>query len=123
MRTGPYEFYTMCSYDAAAGLEYLIAHADELSIDVHRIGFMGGSAGGGEMNYLSYVYHALHASRYTPLSMVYPEAQLDYPVRAWVAAADGTDGGGLSLWAGAVGADTPLHKVMEKSACEAIVGS
>ena len=42
------------------------------------------------MNYLSYVYHALHASRYTPLSMVYPEAQLDYPVRAWVAAADGT---------------------------------
>ena len=60
--------------------------ADQLQVDVHKISTTGGSAGGGEIHYLTWVYHALrnNAARYTPVSMVYTMAQLDYPVQNMV---------------------------------------
>ena len=57
-----------------------------------------------QVNYLAFVYHAWNVQRYTPRALIYPNAQLDYPVqnmldRAW------------ALWAGALGAGTPLSFV------------
>ena len=86
VHAGRTEFNTICSYDAAQALEHLITHADQLQVDVHKISTTGGSAGGGEIHYLTWVYHALNnnAARYTPVSMVYTMAQLDYPVQNMV---------------------------------------
>lgn len=66
VRRGRTEFNTKCSYDAVQMLEYLIVHADELGVDPHRISFTGGSAGGGEIHYLTWVYHQWNMQRYTP---------------------------------------------------------
>jgi hypothetical protein len=59
VHVGRTEFNTKCSYDAAQALEHLITHADQLQVDVHKISTTGGSAGGGEIHYLTWVYHAL----------------------------------------------------------------
>eukprot|EP00756_Hemistasia_phaeocysticola_P029584 Hpha_TRINITY_DN16239_c0_g8::TRINITY_DN16239_c0_g8_i1::g.14584::m.14584 len=118
VRRGRQEFNTKCSYDAAQAMEHIIAHADELGIDVHRIATTGGSAGGGEIHYLTWVYHSFagNAARYTPVGMVYTMAQLDYPVqnmldRVW------------SLWADDVGGDTKLSSILQFSDCGMIVGN
>ena len=81
VHAGRTEFNTICSYDAAQALEHLITHADQLQVDVHKISTTGGSAGGGEIHYLTWVYHALNnnAARYTPVSMVYTMAQVRLP--------------------------------------------
>eukprot|EP00912_Choanoflagellata_sp_UC4_P000479 UC4_evm4s296 len=81
IKIGRQEFNTKCSYDAAVGLEYLLSIADKFGIDVHSMAFTGGSAGGGEINYLTWVYHAFDTTKYTPRSMVYTMPQLDYPVQ------------------------------------------
>eukprot|EP01051_Picozoa_sp_SAG22_P016693 SAG22_NODE_2407_length_2605_cov_1.483639_3_plen_212_part_00 len=79
VHAGRTEFNTKCSYDAAQALEHLITHADQLQADVHKLATTGGSAGGGEIHYLTWVYHNLkdNAARYTPRAMVYTMAQLD----------------------------------------------
>ena len=92
-------------------------------MDPHRLSTTGGSAGGGEIHYLTWVYHALssrdgvpHSSRYTPRAMVYTMAQLDYPVqnmldRVW------------SLWADDVGEDTKLSQILSYADCAMIIGN
>eukprot|EP01050_Picozoa_sp_SAG11_P029690 SAG11_NODE_8463_length_1012_cov_1.526835_1_plen_290_part_01 len=103
VHVGRTEFNTKCSYDAAQALEHLISHADQLQADMHRLVTTGSSAGGGEIHYLTWVYHSFpgNAARYTPRGMVYTMAQLDYPVqnmldRVW------------GHWANNLGTDTPL---------------
>ena len=59
VRIGRQEFNTKCSYDAGRALEDLLSRAHILRLDPHRIAFTGGSAGGGEMHYLSWVYRRL----------------------------------------------------------------
>ena len=73
VRVGRQEFNTKCSFDAAAGFDDLLNRSASLGIDVHRIGLTGGSAGGGEIHYLSWVYRTLDRNweRYTPVAMVY----------------------------------------------------
>ena len=60
------------SFDRA-GFDDLLNRSASLGIDVHRIGLTGGSAGGGEIHYLSWVYRTLDRNweRYTPVAMVY----------------------------------------------------
>ena len=71
VHVGRQEFNTKCSYDAVQGFEHLLSMADSLGIDVHSIAFTGGSAGGGEINYLTYVYHSFFSPpKYSPRSMV-----------------------------------------------------
>ena len=117
VRRGRQEFNTKCSYDAAKMIDHLVAHADELRLDVHRISLTGGSAGGGEIHYLTWVYHAFHSPpQYTPVGMVYTMAQLDYPVqnmldRVW------------GLWADDVGGETALSTILSYHDCPMIVGN
>jgi hypothetical protein len=118
VRIGRQELNTKCSYDAGLAQEHLIAHADENNIDVHRIAYTGGSAGGGEINYLTWVYHALgdNAERYTPVAMVYSMAQLDYPVqnmldKVW------------RDWADDVGEGTKLSTILSRADCGMIIGN
>ena len=120
VRVGRQEFNTKCSFDAAAGFEDLLSRAATLGLDVHRIGFTGSSAGGGEIHYLSWAYRALDRNwrRYTPVAMVYTMAQLDYPVqnildRVW------------GLWADDVGNETLLTDVLAQTSadCEMCVGN
>ena len=118
VRVGRQEYNTKCSFDAGQALEHLLSQADTHNIDVHRIATTGGSAGGGEINYLTYVYHALsnNAERYTPVGMVYTMAQLDYPVqnmldKVW------------SDWAEDVGEDTKLSTILDKGDCSMIIGN
>ena len=77
VRVGRQEFNTKCSFDAAAGFSDLLGRAEAFGIDVHRVGLTGGSAGGGEIHYLSWVWPALDRNfeRYTVTSMVYTMAQ------------------------------------------------
>lgn len=115
---GRTEFITKCLYDAAQMLEHLIGGAAGLHVDVHRIGLTGSSAGGGEINYLMWTYHALgnNAARYTPLSLVYTAAQLDIPVDNMLDAAYG-------LWADDVGDGTHLSDILQAADCASIVGN
>jgi len=120
VRVGRQEFNTKCSFDAAAGFEDLLSRASTFGLDVHRVGFTGSSAGGGEMHYLSWAYRALDRNwrRYTPVAMVYTMAQLDYPVqnildRVW------------GLWADDVGNETLLTSILAQTRedCEMCVGN
>lgn len=116
VRVGRTEFNTKCSYDTAQMIEHLIANADTLGLDVHRISTTGGSAGGGEIHYLTWVYHQWNADRYTPRGMVYNMAQLDYPVqnmldRVW------------TLWTDDVGESTKLSTILSKDDCSMIIGN
>jgi len=113
---GRYEYITQCQYDASQAIEHLIRNSAKLAVDVHRVGLSGQSAGGGEINYLAWVYHKLHPGRYTPVSMTYQMAQLNYPVgetleEAW------------ALWEGAVGEDMLVSKVVDKSVCDSWMGN
>ena len=118
VHVGRTEFNTKCSYDAAQALEHLITHADQLQVDVHKISMTGGSAGGGEIHYLTWVYHALpgNFARYTPVSMVYNMAQLDYPVQNMLDKVWG-------LWADDVGASTKLSTILSYTDCAMIIGN
>ena len=91
-------------------------------MDPHRISTTGGSAGGGEIHYLTWVYHALsrdgvpNANRYTPRAMVYTMAQLDYPVqnmldKVW------------SHWVDDIGGSTKLSTILAYSDCGMIIGN
>ena len=123
VRRGRTEFNTKCSYDAAQALEHLLANAKAYGVDPHRISTTGGSAGGGEIHYLTWVYHALsslggvpNAKRYTPRAMVYTMAQLDYPVqnildRVW------------TLWTDDVGGETKLSTILDYADCGMIIGN
>ena len=118
VHAGRTEFNTKCSYDAAQALEHLITHADQLQLDMHKLLLTGSSAGGGEIHYLTWVYHGFHgnAARYTPRGMVYTMAQLDYPVqnmldKVW------------SHWADNLGAETPLSTMLKFADCGMIIGN
>ena len=70
-------------YDAVQALEYLLRNAADLELDASRVGFQGGSAGGGEILYLALVYPFLtsddgrpNSARYTPRSMTYTMASV-----------------------------------------------
>ena len=69
IRIGRQEFNTKCSYDAAAGFDSLISLAPSLGLDMHRVAFTGGSAGGGEIHYLAWLHHRHDGNwrRYTPV--------------------------------------------------------
>merc|ERR1711988_1398535 len=113
---GRQEYNTKCYFDAVQMIEHLISHADAYGVDVHRISFTGDSAGGGEMNYLIWVYHQWNVGRYTPVGMVYINAQLDYPVnnildRVW------------KLWTDDVGEHTKLSTILDKTDCGLIIGN
>ncbi|CAE8697181.1 unnamed protein product, partial [Polarella glacialis] len=116
IRRGRQEYNTKCSYDAVQMMEHLIAHADAFGIDIHRISFCGDSAGGGEIQYLTWVYHQWNVGRYTPAGMVYVMAQLDYPVqnmmdRTW------------KLWTDDVGEHTKLSAILAQKDCGMIIGN
>lgn len=116
VRVGRQEFNTKCSFDAAAALEDLVSRAGALGLDMHRVGFTGSSAGGGEINYLAWVYHRLHPGRFTPVSMAYDMAQLAYPVENTLDTVYG-------LWADDVGSDTSLSSLIVQDACPTVVGN
>lgn len=123
VRRGRTEFNTKCSYDAAMALENMLASADAFGIDPHRISTTGGSAGGGEINYLTWVYHALASAngvpnmqRYTPVAMVYTMAQLDYPVQNMLDQV-------WSLWTDDVGAETKLATILDYGDCDMVIGN
>ena len=80
--TGSQEKVTKCVFDATQAIKFLVAHAAELAIDPSRVGFMGQSAGGGEINYLALVYPSLAGPDpgYVARSLVYTNAQLDLPI-------------------------------------------
>jgi len=63
VRRGRTEFMTKPAYDAAAALEFLLAHAAELRLDPHRMTVEATSAGGGPASYLLWVYRQWHAAR------------------------------------------------------------
>lgn len=81
VRLGRQEYMTKCAYDAAAALEFILAHAEELRLDPHRMSLEATSAGGGPASYLLWVYRRWHAARYTPRAFVYSSGQLLYPVQ------------------------------------------
>ena len=115
VRRGRQEFNTKCSFDAVQMIEHLAANAEKMGLDPHRISFTGSSAGGGEINYLTWVYSPENRS-YTPVGMVYTMAQLDYPVqnmldRAW------------GLWADDLGNETKLDIMLSFSDCGMILGN
>ena len=116
IRRGRQEYNTKCSYDAVQMIEHLIANAADLGIDVHRLSFTGSSAGGGEIHYLTWVYHQWRGAAYTPVGMVYTMAQLDYPVQNMM---DRTWG----LWADDVGNGTALSTVLAFNDCGMILGN
>ena len=146
VRIGRQEFNTKCSFDAAAGFEDLITRAHSLGVDMHRVAFTGGSAGGGEIHYLAWVYYRLDDNwrRYTPLGMVYTMAQvpsprhhpvpsprhhpvptprhhpvqLDYPVQNILDRVWG-------LWADDVGSSTPVSTILAQTHadCEMCIGN
>ena len=64
------------------------------------------------------MYHALgnNAERYTPVSMVYTMAQLDYPVQNMLDKVWG-------LWVDDVGAETKLASILSFSDCGMIIGN
>ena len=116
IRRGRTEYNTKCSYDAARMIDYLVEHAEELGLDMHRVSFTGGSAGGGEIHYLTWVYHQWNTDKYTPRGMVYTMAQLDYPVqnmmdRVW------------SLWTADVGQSLKLNQILDYTDCGMIIGN
>ena len=116
IRRGRQEYNTKCSYDAVQMIEHLIANAADLGIDVHRLSFTGSSAGGGEIHYLTWVYHQWRGAAYTPVGMVYTMAQLDYPVQNMM---DRTWG----LWGDDVGNGTALSTVLAFNDCGMILGN
>jgi poly(3-hydroxybutyrate) depolymerase len=118
VKVGRTEFNTKCSYDAAQALEHLIAHADELQVDLHKMSLSGSSAGGGEIHYLAWGYHSLEGSapRYTPVSMSYAGAQLDYPVQNMLDRVYG-------LWAHDIGGATPISTILSFDDCVMVVGN
>ena len=118
VKVGRQEFNVKCSYDAVQALEHLLANAEMLSLDPHRMGLAGSSAGGGEINYLAYVYHAWNALRYTPRSLAYSMAQIDYPVQNML---DVT----WSLWRDNLldGEGTLLSSVLAFEDCYMVVGN
>jgi hypothetical protein len=81
-----------CAYDAAAALEFLLAHAAELRLDPHAMSLEATSAGGGPASYLLWVHRRWHAARYTPRAYVYSSGQLLYPVQNALGATWGTPG-------------------------------
>ena len=120
VRVGRQEFNTKCSFDAAAGFDDLLTRAAAHGLDPHRVAFTGSSAGGGEIHYLSWVWPALNENwkRFTPVAMVYTNAQLDYPVQNMLSSVWG-------LWAGAVGGGTRLTEILAhtEADCEMVVGN
>ena len=120
--TGNQEKITKCIFDTVCALELLLTRANELCLDVARVGFEGGSAGGAEINYLSMVLPFLNSSSgglrhtYVPRSLAYTMAQIDYPIpmldRGW------------GLWAMALGDDTPLQRVLaDASQCKTLLSA
>jgi len=116
VRRGRQELVVKCQYDTAQMIEHLIAHADQYGIDIHRISTTGGSAGGGEIHYLTWVYHQWNVGRYTPVGMVYNMAQLDYPV-------ENVMDNWATLWGDDVGYNTKLSTILSKSDCDGIIGN
>ena len=87
-----------------------------VAFDPNRVGFTGSSAGGAEINYLALVYPNLPGHLpYIPLSLVYPMAQIDYPIplldRGW------------GLWADDLGEETPVSLILNQSDCAGIAGN
>lgn len=120
VRTGNQELITKCVYDATKALDFLLqANHDGthgVSFDASRVGFTGSSAGGAEINYLALVYPNLPGHLpYVPLSLVYPMAQIDYPIplldRGW------------GLWADDLGNHTPVSLILNQSDCAGIAGN
>eukprot|EP01004_Peranema_trichophorum_P003828 NODE_2792_length_1492_cov_83.371074_g2412_i0.p1 GENE.NODE_2792_length_1492_cov_83.371074_g2412_i0~~NODE_2792_length_1492_cov_83.371074_g2412_i0.p1 ORF type:complete len:456 (-),score=82.54 NODE_2792_length_1492_cov_83.371074_g2412_i0:124-1434(-) len=116
VRVGRQEYITKSVYDISQALLNLASSSAKYGLDIHRLGLTGGSAGGAGINYLTYVFHSLDPTVYTPVSIVYQMAQLDYPVenvldRVW------------HLWGSDIGFETKLSLILSKSACGDVVGN
>ena len=77
---GYLELITKCFFDVTRSLEHVILHADEFGLDVHRIVFIGSSAGSAPANYLSFIYHQWNVPRFSPVGMILSNPQLNLPV-------------------------------------------
>merc|ERR1719408_847121 len=110
------EFITKYLFDATQMLENLISNADEYSLDVHRVVFIGESSGGAAIQYLTWVYHKLNAERYTPRGIVFHNAQLNYPVTNML-------GETWDLFSETMGPQVKLSDVVSEEACPTVVGN
>jgi hypothetical protein len=103
-------------YDTVQALENVIAHADAMSIDVHRIVFFGSSAGSAEVNYLTWVYHQWNIDRFTPLGMILETPQLELPTMASLDQV-------WKLWVDHTIPGTKISQLMDVNFCRWFVGS
>jgi len=104
------EYVTKSAYDAARALEYVIANADKLGIDPHRISFMVNSAGTLPGSYLSFVYPRLRGDGYTPLALMGKSSQLNYPLSP---ALDTV----IDLWTTELGDQKKVADVVDQPGC------
>jgi len=116
VRIGKQEFITKYLYDATQMIENLIENADRFGLDVGRIVFAGESTGGAGMQYLTWVYHQWNVGRYTPVGMVYQNAQLNYPVQNML-------DGAWDLFVETMGPDVKLSDVVSQEACPVVIGN
>jgi len=116
VRIGKQEFVTKYLYDATQMMESLIENKDKFALDVQRIVFVGESTAGAGIHYLTWVYHQWNIGRYTPVGMVYQNAQLNYPVQNML---DKTWG----LFVESMGPDVKLADVVSEEACPVVIGN
>lgn len=116
LANGIHEHLVRAFYDAAMMIEYLIAHADELGIDVHRITFNSLSSGGAMSQYLAWIYHRHNVGRFTPLGMVQANSQF-YPAPSF------RPNGWEMFTAGSAGRQTKLSDLLVEEWCSNMVGN
>lgn len=108
-----YEMLPKALFDASQAIEYIIQNAGSLGVDPHKMVFAGDSSGSGIANYLAYIYHGQHASRFTVKAMVLGNVQLNYPAGPFQDTA-------WRLLAEVMGSETTLKTIMEDAACPVI---
>jgi len=116
VRVGKQEFITKYLYDSTQMMEHLIDNAEQFGLDINRIVFTGESSGGAGMQYLTWVYHQWNQGRFTPVGMVYHNAQLNIPVHNML-------GKTWGLFADTLGPQTRLGDVVSQRACPNVVGN
>lgn len=116
VQVGDQEFITKYLYDATQMMENLVRNAEKYRLDVHRIVFVGESAGGAAIQYLTWVYHQWNVGHYTPRGIVYQNAQLNYPVNNMLSET-------LDLFSETMGPQVKLADVVSQEACPTIIGN
>ena len=113
---GRQELTTKCVFDTAKQMEYLIANAKDLNLDLNKVGFIASSAGGLEANYLIWNYPNLRNGAYVPVSAVFTNEQLNYPVQNTISLV-------YKTWADEFGKNALLSEHINKRDCATIVAN